>query len=141
MSHVDLCFVGVQMDRTSILGDTISYMKELLEKIHELQDELESGPDRFNIVQLLRDTKPNEMVVRNSPKVRKIARLWSETGRMIRYLSPYHRRILTKDKTELKVPFFSLFLVGNVSFMWRGGTRTQGWRFAARQGLGSCCRR
>lgn len=57
------------MDRTSILGDTIDYMKELLEKIHKLRDEIESGPNQFTVVQLLKDMKPNEMLVRNSPKV------------------------------------------------------------------------
>lgn len=50
------------MDRTSILGDTIDYMKELLEKIKNLQDN-EVNSDIFKKV------KPNEALVRNSPKV------------------------------------------------------------------------
>lgn len=50
------------MDRTSILGDTIDYMKELLEKIKNLQD-IEVNSDIFKKV------KPNEALVRNSPKV------------------------------------------------------------------------
>ena len=29
------------MDRTAILGDTIDYMKELLERIRQLQEEME----------------------------------------------------------------------------------------------------
>ncbi|KAL3512106.1 hypothetical protein ACH5RR_024823 [Cinchona calisaya] len=33
-----------KMDRASILGDAIEYLKELLQKINDLQNELESGP-------------------------------------------------------------------------------------------------
>jgi uncharacterized membrane protein len=50
------------MDRTSILGDTVDYMKELLEKIKNLQD-IEVNSDIF------KNVKPNEVLVRNSPKV------------------------------------------------------------------------
>ena len=53
------------MDRTSILGDTIDYMKELLEKINNLQQvEVDSS-----MAGIFKDVKPNEIIVRNSPKV------------------------------------------------------------------------
>lgn len=52
------------MDRTSILGDAIEYMKELLNKINKLQ-ELGSNSD-------LKDSlTTNQSMVRNSPKVKK----------------------------------------------------------------------
>jgi len=55
----------LQMDRTSILGDTIDYMKELLEKINNLQQvEVDSS-----MAGIFKDVKPNEIIVRNSPKV------------------------------------------------------------------------
>ncbi|XP_027354022.1 transcription factor bHLH93-like [Abrus precatorius] len=54
-----------KMDRTSILGDTIDYMKELLEKINNLQQEIEVDS---NMAGIFRDAKPNEILVRNSPK-------------------------------------------------------------------------
>lgn len=58
------------MDRTSILGDTIDYMKELLERINNLQKEIdEQGSNQLNVMGLFKDIKPNEMLVRNSPKV------------------------------------------------------------------------
>ncbi|KAA8531485.1 hypothetical protein F0562_006162 [Nyssa sinensis] len=54
-----------KMDRTSILGDTIDYMKELLEKINKIREEdMEAGMDQGNFKEL----KPNELLVRNSPK-------------------------------------------------------------------------
>ena len=56
----------LQMDRTSILGDTIDYMKELLEKINKLQLELEVDS---NMGGILKDAKQNEILVRNTPKV------------------------------------------------------------------------
>ena len=55
-----------QMDRTSILGDTIDYMKELLEKIKNLQQEVEVDS---NMAGIFNNAKPNEILVRNSPKV------------------------------------------------------------------------
>lgn len=60
-----------QMDRTSILGDTIDYMKELLERISKLQEEgmEENSNDQINILGTSKDLKPNEVLVRNSPKV------------------------------------------------------------------------
>ncbi|KAK7351542.1 hypothetical protein VNO77_11082 [Canavalia gladiata] len=54
-----------KMDRTSILGDTIDYMKELLEKINNLQQEIQVDS---NMTGILKDVKPNEILVRNSPK-------------------------------------------------------------------------
>ncbi|KAF7830051.1 Transcription factor bHLH93 [Senna tora] len=38
-----------KMDRTSILGDTIDYMKELLEKIKSLQQQMEFDVERRNV--------------------------------------------------------------------------------------------
>ncbi|KAF5455920.1 hypothetical protein F2P56_025448 [Juglans regia] len=55
-----------KMDRTSILGDTIEYMKELLEKINSLQLEIDQGSS--NITGIFKNVKPNEVLVRNSPK-------------------------------------------------------------------------
>ena len=57
------------MDRTSILGDTIDYMKELLERINNLQEENEVNSSQLNLLGILKDLKPNEIMVRNSPKV------------------------------------------------------------------------
>lgn len=57
-----------KMDRTSILGDTIDYMKELLEKINNLQEEMELGPNQLSLMSIFKDVKANEMLVRNSPK-------------------------------------------------------------------------
>ncbi|GLU20205.1 hypothetical protein SLE2022_364160 [Rubroshorea leprosula] len=58
-----------KMDRTSILGDTIDYMKELLERINKLQEEgTELGSDQMNLGSLRKEIKPNEVTVRNSPK-------------------------------------------------------------------------
>ncbi|WVZ26640.1 hypothetical protein V8G54_005188 [Vigna mungo] len=59
-----------KMDRTSILGDTIDYMKELLERIGKLQEqEVEEGSRQINLLGISKDQlKPNEAIVRNSPK-------------------------------------------------------------------------
>jgi len=59
------------MDRTSILGDTIDYMKELLERIDKLQEEeVEEGTSQINLLGISKEQlKPNEAIVRNSPKV------------------------------------------------------------------------
>ena len=58
------------MDRTSILGDTIDYMKELLERIGKLQEErTEEGINQINLMGKSKEMKPNEATVRNSPKV------------------------------------------------------------------------
>ncbi|KDP32159.1 hypothetical protein JCGZ_12620 [Jatropha curcas] len=62
-----------KMDRTSILGDTIDYMKELLERINKLQggeeeEESEEGTNEMNLITNLKELKPTEVLVRNSPK-------------------------------------------------------------------------
>ncbi|XP_026435474.1 transcription factor bHLH93-like [Papaver somniferum] len=55
-----------KMDRTSIVGDTIEYMKELLEKIKNLQNETQVGSDQLSRMGIFKDLKQNEMI--NSPK-------------------------------------------------------------------------
>lgn len=58
------------MDRTSILGDTIDYMKELLQKITDLQHEMGlDDPQLPYALDILKDMKANDMFVRNTPKV------------------------------------------------------------------------
>ncbi|ONI02609.1 hypothetical protein PRUPE_6G210200 [Prunus persica] len=58
-----------KMDRTSILGDTIDYMKELLERINKLQEEgIEDGTNQINLMDISKELKPSEVLVRNSPK-------------------------------------------------------------------------
>nr|WIE96098.1 basic helix-loop-helix transcription factor [Loropetalum chinense var. rubrum] len=57
-----------KMDRTSILGDTIDYMKELLERIDKLKEEEIEEVGTDNQMGLLKELKPNEVVARNSPK-------------------------------------------------------------------------
>lgn len=57
------------MDRTSILGDTIDYMKELLEKINNLQQEIGEDSNQMETVGICKDLKPSESIVRNTPKV------------------------------------------------------------------------
>ncbi|KAK4346722.1 hypothetical protein RND71_033061 [Anisodus tanguticus] len=59
-----------KMDRTSILGDTINYVKELLDKIHRLRQDCEME-DEIKDIKLMgnfKELKPNEAVVRNPPK-------------------------------------------------------------------------
>lgn len=59
-----------KMDRTSILGDTIDYMKELLDRINNLQEEIHEvdTSNQFNLMSIFKDVKPNEVLIRNSPK-------------------------------------------------------------------------
>ena len=52
------------MDRTSILGDTIDYMKELMERVKRLQQEMDVGPEQPHLL------STNEILARKSPKVR-----------------------------------------------------------------------
>ena len=58
------------MDRTSILGDTIDYMKELLERINNIQEEKDVVSNQPSLMSIFKDVKPNEVLVRNSPKVK-----------------------------------------------------------------------
>nr|WAK86074.1 transcription factor bHLH28 [Nothapodytes nimmoniana] len=57
-----------KMDRTSILGDAIDYMKELLERINHLQEEIEEGSNQMNLTSIFKVEKPKEILVRNSPR-------------------------------------------------------------------------
>uniref|UniRef100_A0A0E0E6I5 BHLH domain-containing protein n=1 Tax=Oryza meridionalis TaxID=40149 RepID=A0A0E0E6I5_9ORYZ len=59
-----------KMDRTSILGDTIDYMKELLERIRQLQEEIEEQQQQETpgVLSVFRELNPNEMLARNTPK-------------------------------------------------------------------------
>ncbi|PIN10078.1 hypothetical protein CDL12_17330 [Handroanthus impetiginosus] len=58
-----------KMDRTSILGDTIDYIKELLERINSLQEEMDVGTNELGFLSIFKDiAKPNEILIRNSPK-------------------------------------------------------------------------
>ncbi|KAF8410666.1 hypothetical protein HHK36_003198 [Tetracentron sinense] len=57
-----------KMDRTSILGDTIDYMKELLGRIKNIQDEIDVSSNQLNLMGIFKELKPNEILVRNSPK-------------------------------------------------------------------------
>ncbi|KAF8780094.1 hypothetical protein HU200_001751 [Digitaria exilis] len=60
-----------KMDRTSILGDTIDYVKELTERIKALEEEIGASPEDLNLLNTLKDSSSNsnnEMMVRNSTK-------------------------------------------------------------------------
>lgn len=54
-----------KMDRTSIVGDAIDYMKELLERIHNLQEEIDANSGELSIFKGL---KPNDVLARTSPQ-------------------------------------------------------------------------
>lgn len=66
------------MDRTSILGDTIDYMKELLDRIQILREEMgEQGdgsyPSSEGLLRLLKNRlSHDEVLIRNAPKVTNI---------------------------------------------------------------------
>ncbi|KAM0945378.1 putative transcription factor bHLH family [Dioscorea sansibarensis] len=59
-----------KMDRTSILGDTIDYMKDLLERIKTLREEIEGGAglQSENLLNIFKELDTDEVLVRNSPK-------------------------------------------------------------------------
>ena len=44
LMHADVVAFVLQMDRASILGDAIDYLKELLQRINDLHNELETTP-------------------------------------------------------------------------------------------------
>ncbi|OEL27197.1 Transcription factor bHLH61 [Dichanthelium oligosanthes] len=60
-----------KMDRTSILGDTIDYVKELTERIKVLEEEIGASPEDLNLLNTLKDSfnSNNETMVRNSTKI------------------------------------------------------------------------
>ncbi|XP_059285822.1 transcription factor bHLH93-like [Lycium ferocissimum] len=58
-----------KMDRTSILGDTIDYTKELIDKINDLLEEVELGPNQLSLMSIFKNKKPIEVFVKNSPKL------------------------------------------------------------------------
>ncbi|KAK9072115.1 hypothetical protein SSX86_008547 [Deinandra increscens subsp. villosa] len=51
-----------KMDRTSILADTIEYMKELIEKIKHMQQQMDMEID------IVSPDQPKQLFIRNSPK-------------------------------------------------------------------------
>ncbi|KAL8226317.1 hypothetical protein R6Q57_016149 [Mikania cordata] len=55
-----------KMDRTSILADTIDYMKELIEKIKLTQQQMDMDMDMD--MGISSNAKPKEIYIRNSPK-------------------------------------------------------------------------
>ncbi|KAL5209612.1 hypothetical protein ABZP36_005235 [Zizania latifolia] len=59
-----------KMDRTSILGDTIDYVKELTERIKTLEEEIGASPEELDLLNTVKDSSSgnNEMLVRNSTK-------------------------------------------------------------------------
>ena len=58
------------MDRTSILGDAIDYMRELLERMNKLQEEqIQAGTSRTNSPGIFKELKQNDTITKKSPKV------------------------------------------------------------------------
>lgn len=62
----------MQMDRTSILGDTLDYMKELLEKINKLkmQDTQANSDQKNSLGNLEEVNKIGEATAKNTSRVR-----------------------------------------------------------------------
>lgn len=58
------------MDRTSIVGDTIDYVKDLQEKIHKIKEELDAEGEsiKMNMVGSFNDNT-NEAIPRSPSKV------------------------------------------------------------------------
>ncbi|KAG6434704.1 hypothetical protein SASPL_106345 [Salvia splendens] len=67
-----------KMDRTSILGDTIDYMKEMLNSINNLQEEMNLGGNELGFLGIFKNPKPEEILIRNTPKF-EVERMDSET--------------------------------------------------------------
>ncbi|KAK9106715.1 hypothetical protein Syun_022726 [Stephania yunnanensis] len=65
---VEVIFRVIKMDRTSLLGDNIDYMKELLERIKNLQEEIDVNSYELNLIGIFKELKTNEIMIRNTPK-------------------------------------------------------------------------
>lgn len=103
------------MDRTSILGDTIDYVRELLERIKSLQEEIKVGQDQPNLLDTFNGVNPNEMLSRISPKVTLVC------------------NIVHKPLAEPNLIHESL-----CSSMPRGGKGTPRYRFPVLRSRGCC---
>lgn len=58
------------MDRTSILGDAIDYMRELLERMNKLQEEqMQASTSRTNSPGIFNELKQDDAIAKKSPKV------------------------------------------------------------------------
>jgi hypothetical protein len=113
------------MDRTSILGDTIDYMKELLERIKLLQEENDQQQQEApGMLSVFRELNPNEMVARNTPKVREKAILLAAAT-----------AIGGNVRAEV-------LLLRSCSSTWSARrAATPGWRSTAPPSRGCCCPR
>ncbi|XP_074573573.1 transcription factor bHLH93-like [Curcuma longa] len=59
-----------KMDRTSILGDTIDYVKELLDKLKRLQEEIDLTPEPANLLSILNSKEVSFEVERRADDTR-----------------------------------------------------------------------